>query len=812
MSAKRSRLLTGVLLCVCTVQGFHNANPSVGSRRCQRFSRTFLLEQSEGDDPKHTETHGFSRRRTLQTLVTTTAAVMIPSTPSWAGKAELDPSTGELFSPRPEMLSGGSKAARGGIPLSSREQLKAGENVQSLYEVRFVTYLSRFLLNFDPSAQAWWIQEGLGNSWEQSLNASKQQDAEIAFAAFAESVEVGLADYFSGPYGSYSSVSAAKAGLYASQPAKSSRADDTRNIIARIFKPGQTETRTNKRKLDDIGLLQGKQGVLNLYALLKARYTSESAKRQLAILFSFISIPGLQPVNEIQSLLGEIDNATISNIELLRPPAKKESFRTSSRRGGGYAFGEIPQISVDNPPPLGDVYQPAEVEAIMKPTRRVLRIKVVDGGAGYTSAPEVRVLQRGLRRACQATAILDRQGHIDSVIVLDPGVGYGKELGTSPPQVKIDRPSGRGDGDVELRRATAVSELEYEIAGITLKSGGTGFCATEPPSIRISPPEEDPDWFLNVSKDKEAERRGLTMNNQDSFRIRAEVCEMKFPDGSLAYSGRGPTRRYTDINDSLLERLEREPVELLPSSVRPVLIRDPRGGLPIYTIPTLDSIPQFVANLSPRYRACDPIFGGVGRVPVTKGAAALRADEYARLAASGAVCTVLVRTALNPLELIKTKQQLLNDHELYAYARERKKRKGNNAVDLESAESSTIDDQKNSEAVGTIDLIQSMAELRGPLSLFQSADITFLASLVFGSFGFGATELFRRSFTDVLGSEGGDGNASIILLLAAGAATVVTAAAASPFEVLRVRSMGLLTSEKWTNVLKDFLVSETDVL
>ena len=50
--------------------------------------------------------------------------------------------------------------------------------------------------------------------------------------------------------------------------------------------------------------------------------------------------------------------------------------------------------------------------------------------------------------------------------------------------------------------------------------------------------------------------------------------------------------------------------------------------------------------------------------PVTKNAAVLTGSEYTRLALSGGICTVLVRTALNPLELVKTKIQLKNDEEL----------------------------------------------------------------------------------------------------------------------------------------------------
>jgi len=51
---------------------------------------------------------------------------------------------------------------------------------------------------------------------DEYFNAGEQ------FAEFAESVEIGLADYFVGSYGSYASVAAAKAGLDAVAPARSS--------------------------------------------------------------------------------------------------------------------------------------------------------------------------------------------------------------------------------------------------------------------------------------------------------------------------------------------------------------------------------------------------------------------------------------------------------------------------------------------------------------------------------------------------------------------------------------------------------------
>jgi hypothetical protein len=204
---------------------------------------------------------------------------------------------------------------------------------------------------------------------------------------------------------------------------------------------------------------------------------------------------------------------------------------------------------------------------------------------------------------------------------------------------------------------------------------------------------------------------------------------------------------------------------------------------------------------------------------------ALSASEYGRLALSGALCTVVVRTALNPLELIKTKQQLQNDDELSNFARERLNRKAKSS-DQESSKTQAVspakdkhhksdaqdvDTKKTSDTkvkIGTIDMVTSLIELRGFKSLFQSADITFLASIMFGSFGFGATELFRRSFTAWFSNDSdGQGSQTILLLFAAALGTVVTAAAASPFEVLRVRSMGQLEPQGWTAVLEDFLVS-----
>jgi hypothetical protein len=737
-----------------------------------------------------------SRRQALQQM--TLAITVLGVSPSaQAGVPELK--SGNLYSPKSEMLRGGSQAARG-IPVArgASARLVAGQTLQNVYETRFLAYLSRFLLNLDPSAHEWWTQ--------QELNAQDKERMDQKFAEFAESVELGLANYFVGPYGSYSSLSAAKAGISAAAPAPSKHAETTtlkQGFLEKLFY-WQSNNKNSAAKTKD-GVDLAKQGVLNLYALLKARYTSVAAKKQLAILFSFISNPKLQPTREISALFGEIDNATVSSIHIYKPTVESEyESRTSSRRGGGYCANEFPNVAVDPPPALGGNYQRAQVRPIMKPTSRVLKITVVDRGYGYTKPPQVTIQDSGFRRLCQTAAILDRNGGVERILVLDPGYGYGGYRGGTTLKVSIEAPSTKFvKGIPKPRPARAVADLEYEIVGIEIESGGNGYIKTEPPKVTVSPPLDDPDWYLAIQE--QPQMRIVPVIQTDFFT--AEVAEMRAPDGNRVFSILHGVPTAPKVDDLLLDRLNRDPLELLPWILRPEK-KFVDGGNDIYSIPYFEKIPQFVPNMAPRYRAFDPAFGGVGKLPVQIGAMELRTSEYARLALSGALCTVVVRTALNPLELVKTKQQLLNDDELFDYVRASKRQLNSSATSIEAGDETA----KDTTVVGTIDLIKAMIRLRGPLALFQSADITFLASVMFGSFGFGATELFRRSFTQYFFTGGntnndGGGGSEIVLLLAAALATVVTAAAASPFELLRVRSMCLVEPTKWTLVLRDFLVS-----
>ncbi len=594
----------------------------------------------------------------------------------------------------------------------------------------------------------------------------------------------------------------AMAGLKAAAPATSSSSGfSPEREKTSLFDDIKASRNKDDQPKNENSVKLAKQGVLNLLALLKARYTTIEQKKQLAILFSLITDARLQPTVAIKGLLGEADNGKITGVGLIglqEDDLSEIEVRRSPHRGGGYACDEKPLIRIDSPPSLGDEYKPAKLEPIMKATSRILSIRVIDGGKGYSSIPKVEVIQNGVEVACEACAILDRDGSVDSIVVLKPGFGYVQddtsiEVRVAPPN-KFGR--AKKKSQAEYRTAYATANLEYALTGVSIRDGGNGYILTEPPNIYVTPPEEEPDWYIvpidqkiwQATDSDQVEGRVYSMtccNNGESYEID--------PDDLEPYS-------LLESDPSILKTLENNPLALLPCTLRPYYVRSiDEGKYGVYDILSLPPVPARALLPSQRYRAYDPIFGGVGAKPVTKGARKLTSDEYARIALSGAVCTVIVRTALNPLELVKTKIQLQNDSELITIIQN-----STTAKSEESSEGQT----GNTPNIGTFDVMKALVRLRGPMSLFQSADITFLASVVFGSFGFGATELFRRSFAMVFFSDGAGskGGEEIALLLAAAIACVVTSAFAAPFELLRVRSMAYIDAQPLKTVFFDFLV------
>lgn len=157
-----------------------------------------------------------SRRKVLQNIATSSVLLSLLPTTANAGVAQIDSKSGELYSPKKEMLGGGGSDLTRGIKLQSRSRgerssmdyngLGKDKPFQSVYDTRFITYLSRFLLNYDTAASSFWNEQKFESKGKMSIESQQK----LRFAEFAESVEVGLADYFVGPYGSYASVKAGK--------------------------------------------------------------------------------------------------------------------------------------------------------------------------------------------------------------------------------------------------------------------------------------------------------------------------------------------------------------------------------------------------------------------------------------------------------------------------------------------------------------------------------------------------------------------------------------------------------------------------
>ncbi|KAL3826761.1 hypothetical protein ACHAXA_009370, partial [Cyclostephanos tholiformis] len=791
-----------------TCPNHHNNYPfHRTSGRIDANSETFAPEASE-DTVSSTLTPltsqyyiDVSRRAAVLRIFSLT--ILSAGFPNSSLASEID-ATGQLFTPKNEMIKGGGSASARGIRLKPVEEkksrnrrnnnlLKSSGLIQNVYETRFITYLARFLLVFDPSANAWWKKNSMSPDVGSTKDSLVNNDiSKERFAEFAESVEVGLADYFSGPYGSYASIAAAKAGIAAAEPAKS---------VTRAQSTSRSKSKSRKAEKEAINL--ARQGILNLFTLLKARYTSMEAKQQLAILFSLIPSPELQPVQEIRGLLGEVDNGTIAAVELFDlsdDDEAVEGFRLSSRHGGGFSKSDNELIRVEAPAPLGDEYKPAKLRAVMKPTSRILRINVIDGGLGYTVSPDVIVKQRGATRDCEACAIIDRKGSVSEIILIDPGFGYGglqNREGSEPtlPTVEIrQRMSRQNNPDKEVKPAKAVPELEYSVVGVEIIDGGSGYIFDQPPKVALILPQTDPDWFATPITLQDTE------DDDENQVILASVTQMKSGGDGIIVDPRA-VRRGRDnfqLGDDLIRKIKSDPISLLPPVVRPQyskFIDDASPSVSMkgyYYISSLPPIKQEVVLTSSKYRSIDPLFGPLGKAPVIKNAMTLSSSQYFRLAISGALCTVLVRTLLNPLELVKTKIQLGNDEEIIKSVRNASLKHGR----LE------LNDKPNS---GTLEVIKRMIEVRGPLSLFQSADITLLTSVVFGLFGFGATELFRRSFSAVFFDETAAGPSEFLLLAAAALATLLTCAFGAPFEILRVRSMSTAENQGIKKVFEDFV-------
>lgn len=487
---------------------------------------------------------------------------------------------------------------RSGVTLSEPERI---------YPINFITYLSRFLLVFDPDCQAWWYTQASAipkKSSQSDVNRLRLDQ----FGQFAASVEVGLVD-FEGERGP-ATLLEELVRRYADisfQNAPASRKDPFSSFVAGSNTGNSTQPTQQQQQ--------------------KIRKKKE-ALRQIALMFSLLK--DYQPVDLITQLLAADDDAKIDEVII-------------TDGGAGYLppeYSSPPNISFPNPPTLGTVFEGSVAQGTvrMKETGQVLKLDVTNGGSGYEKPPIVEISipnSVGLESSrATAKAVLGKgkaKGNVERIDLLNYGTGYSSGnaivVSISPPE------------SPEGETASAKAVLEYNVVGVDIIDSGKGYAAERPVRrIVIDPPPE-----IGTGSSRPATAISYPRGRSTSFK-----------------SFMGDTDNYLQTSDAAASNWVIGPTSsqiltLLPSGVG--LKFDP--SLKRYILATAQDNFEgslFGVNLKP----LNPIFGLRGRSPIEK-QKTLDSSTVIRFIASGAVCSSVAHLALTPIDVVKTKVQTKPD-------------------------------------------------------------------------------------------------------------------------------------------------------
>lgn len=394
--------------------------------------------------------------------------------------------------------------------------------------------------------------------------------------------------------------------------------------------------------------------------------------------------------------------------------------------------------------PMMATPQPAQARAVLRDTGTVRRVQLTDAGCIYTHgvAPEVVISAppKGpdARRA-KAVAVLDpqRPGRVKEVRIVDPGAGYSSKRpvtveflaqgpGEAEEQLRL-KAAGSGGGSVDAAGrpalctgsggARAVVVLDREVAGVELVDGGGGYVVPIGAEVAIDPPAE-PDG-----------RRAVATAVVKPT-VTAIMAPSRYDPGSLS------------------AQLQ----QLLPSDTmldfEPAAMRFVVGG----------EEELLLAREAPEETTLyDPVFGTVGRSPIEM-ERELTLENYVRLALSGGCCISIVRTSLQPLEILKTRLQARPD--LYP-----------------------------GWAAGITRIQEEGVAAGGGNPFYRAWDCTSLAGFLLGMLGFGLNEFFRRALTDVVGPGSAEVFEIPIILGASALSTIITCLLTCPLEAVRIRVM-----------------------
>uniref|UniRef100_A0A7S4M0S6 Uncharacterized protein n=1 Tax=Guillardia theta TaxID=55529 RepID=A0A7S4M0S6_GUITH len=301
---------------------------------------------------------------------------------------------------------------------------------ESTYSLRFIEYLSKFLLNYDASSMALWKRRGEELS---VLPMDAYQDKRLEqFASFSASVEYGLKSY------------------------------------------------------------NGTEGAARLVKLLVRRFGSADRDALQQIGFLFTLMDKFQPTQEIQSVLSMWENASLTKVSLVSrgsgytgaapevdvlvdyDPAVKAQAKCLLRpngkilrvevEDGGGNFSKPPRVVFEGLDELAKMgmmeenFKKPKAEAVVEDGRVVgVKMKAAGSGIGRVSKEYLRVnflpdeSEDQMAAAGRGYAVLDKE--VDRIEILNPGAGY---TTSCPWKVKVQSPIDSG-GDTNGTTATAIA-------------------------------------------------------------------------------------------------------------------------------------------------------------------------------------------------------------------------------------------------------------------------------------------------------------------------------------------------------------------
>ena len=663
-------------------------------------------------------------------------------------------------------------------PVNKRYGVSLYDAEKSGFNVKFITYLSRFLLVFDSDCQRWWYQRAgdiPARATIEEVNEKRLQQ----FASFSASVEVGLLDY--------------------RDPTGPKRL--LKSLLERYCPNEETLRKAREENGDP---------PLNPAVEARQQREIKEARRQIALLFGLMS--QYQPVEEITTLLAAIDNATVTSVVVTDP-------------GSGYAPGYGSPLVTFPEPVAGEDFPAATGRAVLRPSGRLLRIDLVDRGQGYTSPPKVSISPPIAGNATDASPAKARafifqegpnKGKIERIQLDGPGKGYADveaiTIDIEPPPIDTKK------GGRWSIPATAIAIPELEVGAIEITSGGAGYADERSVAVSVEPPPatarvnmNDPMMagIINPSEPLPtiipAERKSFDSDDPTSRRIRAIKEAKRASVGAGGCVGRAcydkPVIAYANVKaerDSYSAFREADDAANLKvqeqeiSSNRAAKKKSPRyfpkvsgmaGGGAESGIPSLPgrSSSQLL-NLFPagiglvydttlkRYavargedfrledysqespRPLDPEFGPRGRSPIER-KKDLDVDSFLRFVLSGAICCSGAHLILTPIDVAKTKIQ--TDPERYP---------------------------------GVVSALKTVAKEEGLGTFFNGWEPTFLGFFVNGGLGYSIIEYLRRTFIEMAGPNAGALEIPIILASALIAASLGSVTLA-PFESVRIRAV-----------------------